>query len=245
VSGRCRGGLRREGDGSCPGEGTGELGEDDQVGVCSAASDSSTTPPATMEIVPTVALIAAAIPRATSNTPPTYRSDAQRRPRKAVVLSVGRTTGGCACVLMGWRPLAVVGTGQQLDHVSPAARHEPNDVRPHRRMSRAPVPHPPLVAPSAAREAGRCGAPGNQGEPTWVSRPKSQRTPPRSGRSLGRSPRRISTTCVQALARYWADEYDWRKCEERLDALPHFITEIDGLDIHFIHVRSEHEDALR
>jgi pimeloyl-ACP methyl ester carboxylesterase len=49
---------------------------------------------------------------------------------------------------------------------------------------------------------------------------------------------------MQALARYWAEEYDWRKCEERLDALPHFITEIDGLDIHFIHVRSEHEDAL-
>jgi pimeloyl-ACP methyl ester carboxylesterase len=49
---------------------------------------------------------------------------------------------------------------------------------------------------------------------------------------------------MQALARYWSEEYDWRKCEEKLKALPHFITEIDGLDIHFIHVRSEHEDAL-
>jgi pimeloyl-ACP methyl ester carboxylesterase len=49
---------------------------------------------------------------------------------------------------------------------------------------------------------------------------------------------------MQALARYWAEEYDWRKCEEKLKALPHFITEIDGLDIHFIHARSEHEDAL-
>src|SRR5215217_4619210 len=49
---------------------------------------------------------------------------------------------------------------------------------------------------------------------------------------------------MQALARYWAEEYDWRKCEVKLKALPHFITEIDGLDIHFIHVRSEHEDAL-
>ena len=49
---------------------------------------------------------------------------------------------------------------------------------------------------------------------------------------------------MQALARYWATDYDWRKCEARLKALPHFITEIDGLDIHFIHVRSEHEDAL-
>src|ERR671915_2622446 len=49
---------------------------------------------------------------------------------------------------------------------------------------------------------------------------------------------------MQALARYWAEEYDWRKCEAKLKALPHFITEIDGLDIHFIHVRSDHEDAL-
>jgi pimeloyl-ACP methyl ester carboxylesterase len=49
---------------------------------------------------------------------------------------------------------------------------------------------------------------------------------------------------MQALARYWAEEYDWRECEEKLKALPHFITEIDGLDIHFIHVRSKHEDAL-
>jgi hypothetical protein len=49
---------------------------------------------------------------------------------------------------------------------------------------------------------------------------------------------------MQALARYWAEEYDWRVCEEKLKALPHFITEIDGLDIHFIHVRSDHDDAL-
>ncbi|WP_460807129.1 epoxide hydrolase family protein [Micromonospora zhanjiangensis] len=48
----------------------------------------------------------------------------------------------------------------------------------------------------------------------------------------------------QALARYWEKEYDWRKVEARLNALPNFITEIDGLDIHFIHVRSKHEDAL-
>jgi pimeloyl-ACP methyl ester carboxylesterase len=49
---------------------------------------------------------------------------------------------------------------------------------------------------------------------------------------------------MQKLARYWATEYDWRKCEARLNALPQFITEIDGLDIHFIHVRSKHDDAL-
>ncbi len=49
---------------------------------------------------------------------------------------------------------------------------------------------------------------------------------------------------IQELARYWATEYDWRKSERRLNALPQFITEIDGLDIHFVHVRSKHEDAL-
>jgi len=54
----------------------------------------------------------------------------------------------------------------------------------------------------------------------------------------------VQLATIQELARYWAEEYDWRKCEQKLNALPHFITEIDGLDIHFIHVRSEHEDAL-
>ncbi len=49
---------------------------------------------------------------------------------------------------------------------------------------------------------------------------------------------------IQELARYWATDYDWRRCEARLSALPHFMTEIDGLDIHFIHVRSGHENAL-
>ena len=54
----------------------------------------------------------------------------------------------------------------------------------------------------------------------------------------------VQLATAQALARYWATDYDWRKCEARLNALPQFITEIDGLDIHFIHVRSKHENAL-
>jgi pimeloyl-ACP methyl ester carboxylesterase len=54
----------------------------------------------------------------------------------------------------------------------------------------------------------------------------------------------VQFTTIQNLARYWATEYDWRKIEARLNALPQFITEIDGLDIHFIHVRSKHENAL-
>src|SRR4051794_13114139 len=49
---------------------------------------------------------------------------------------------------------------------------------------------------------------------------------------------------MQKLAHYWATEYDWRKVEAQLNALPNFITEIDGLDIHFVHVRSKHENAL-
>jgi len=49
---------------------------------------------------------------------------------------------------------------------------------------------------------------------------------------------------VQKLVRYWATEYDWRKVEAKLNSYPNFITEIDGLDIHFIHVRSKHENAL-
>jgi pimeloyl-ACP methyl ester carboxylesterase len=54
----------------------------------------------------------------------------------------------------------------------------------------------------------------------------------------------VQLATMQALAGYWATEYDWRKCEKKLQDLPHFITKIDGLDIHFIHVRSEHADAL-
>src|SRR6266508_1074341 len=54
----------------------------------------------------------------------------------------------------------------------------------------------------------------------------------------------VQLATIQALARYWATEHDWRKCEARLNAVPQFITEIDGLDIHFVHVRSKHEDAL-
>ena len=54
----------------------------------------------------------------------------------------------------------------------------------------------------------------------------------------------VPLATMQELARYWATDYDWRTVEARLNALPQFITEIDGLDIHFIHVKSRHEDAL-
>jgi pimeloyl-ACP methyl ester carboxylesterase len=54
----------------------------------------------------------------------------------------------------------------------------------------------------------------------------------------------VQLATMQKLADYWGKDYDWGKCEAKLKALPHFITEIDGLDIHFIHVRSKHEHAL-
>ena len=54
----------------------------------------------------------------------------------------------------------------------------------------------------------------------------------------------VQLATMQAVARYWETEYDWRKCEAKLNSVPNFITEIDGLDIHFVHVRSKHEDAL-
>src|SRR5687767_5284932 len=54
----------------------------------------------------------------------------------------------------------------------------------------------------------------------------------------------VELATIQAIARYWETEHDWRKCEARLNAYPQFFTEIDGLDIHFVHARSKHEDAL-
>jgi len=54
----------------------------------------------------------------------------------------------------------------------------------------------------------------------------------------------VQLETLQQLIRYWIDDYDWNRCEARLNALPQFTTEIDGVEIHFIHVRSKHEDAL-
>jgi pimeloyl-ACP methyl ester carboxylesterase len=54
----------------------------------------------------------------------------------------------------------------------------------------------------------------------------------------------VPLAMMQDLARYWATDYNWRPCQARLNDLPNFVTEIDGLDIHFLHIRSPHEDAL-
>src|SRR5688500_5683138 len=65
-----------------------------------------------------------------------------------------------------------------------------------------------------------------------------------SGEVVGDRSQGVQLATMKELARYWTTEYDWRKCEARLNALPQFTTEIDGVDIHFIHVRSPLEDAL-
>ena len=62
--------------------------------------------------------------------------------------------------------------------------------------------------------------------------------------TVGDSSQGVQLATIQALARYWTTKYDWRRCEARLNALPQFTTEIDGVKIHFIHVRSQHENAL-
>lgn len=89
--------------------------------------------------------------------------------------------------------------------------------------------------------------------PFQVSTPDTELTELRRRITATRFPEKETVTdfsqgvplaTTQKLARYWATEYDWRKVEARLNAVPNFITEIDGLDIHFIHVRSKHEHAL-
>src|SRR5207237_5226664 len=89
--------------------------------------------------------------------------------------------------------------------------------------------------------------------PFHVSTPEAELTDLRRRINATRWPDRETVTdasqgvqlaTMQKLARYWATDYDLRKCEAKLNALQQFITEIDGLDIHFIHVRSKHENTL-
>jgi pimeloyl-ACP methyl ester carboxylesterase len=90
------------------------------------------------------------------------------------------------------------------------------------RRFRVAVPHPPV---DHLRR--------RSGGPRWPSRELV------TDRSQG-----VQLATIQELARYWANDYDWRRCEAKLNALPQFTTEIDGVDIHFLHVRSPHEHAL-
>jgi pimeloyl-ACP methyl ester carboxylesterase len=108
------------------------------------------------------------------------------------------------------------------------------------------------AAPAAAKKPSSSSS-GDAVRPFHVNVPETDLTELRRRIRATRWPERepvsdasqgVQRETMQKLAKYWADEYDWRKVEARLNALPQFMTEIDGLDVHFIHVRSKHEHAL-
>jgi pimeloyl-ACP methyl ester carboxylesterase len=110
-----------------------------------------------------------------------------------------------------------------------------------------------MTPTSATQERSEQATDKNAIRPFHVSIPEAELTELRRRVNATKWPERETVTdasqgvqlaTIQKLARYWATDYDWRKCEARLNALPQFTTEIDGLDIHFIHVRSKHSNAL-
>ena len=110
-----------------------------------------------------------------------------------------------------------------------------------------------MTLTSATQRGREQAAEKNAIRPFHVNVPEAELTELRRRVAAARLPERETVTdfsqgvplaTTEKLARYWATEYDWRKVEARLNAVPNFITEIDGLDIHFIHVRSKHENAL-
>src|SRR3954466_116333 len=107
-----------------------------------------------------------------------------------------------------------------------------------------------MSATEAAREA---GSDNTAVRPFEIGFPEAELTELRKRVNATRWPEHETVTddsqgvplaTMRELAGHWGADYDWRKCEAQLKALPHFVTEIDGLDIHFIHVRSKHEGAL-
>jgi pimeloyl-ACP methyl ester carboxylesterase len=109
------------------------------------------------------------------------------------------------------------------------------------------------VIQSSATQQGNKQAADNAIRPFHVDVPEAELTELRRRINATRWPDRetvpdqtqgVQLATIQALAHYWGTDYDWRKVEAKLNDLPQFITEIDGLDIHFIHVRSKHENAL-
>ena len=110
-----------------------------------------------------------------------------------------------------------------------------------------------MTQTSATQQGSKQATDNNAIRPFHVDVPEAELTELRRRINATKWPERETVTdpsqgvqlaTIQALARYWGKEYDWRKVEARLNALPQFMTEIDGLDIHFIHVRSKHENAL-
>src|SRR6058998_1474685 len=110
-----------------------------------------------------------------------------------------------------------------------------------------------MTQTSATQRSGKQASDMNAIRPFHVSFPEAELTELRRRINATRWPDKetvadqsqgVQLATIQELARYWGTEYDWRTCEAKLNALPQFMTEIDGLDIHFIHVRSRHENAL-
>src|SRR5271154_5570514 len=110
-----------------------------------------------------------------------------------------------------------------------------------------------MTQTSATQRSGEQAADKNSMRPFHVNIPEAELTELRRRINATKWPEKETVTdasqgvqlaTMQALARYWATEYAWRRIEAKLNALPNFITEIDGLDIHFIHVRSKHDNAL-
>lgn len=110
-----------------------------------------------------------------------------------------------------------------------------------------------MTQTSATQQVSEQGSDKSAIRPFHVDVPEAELTELRRRINATRWPERETVTdatqgvqlaTMQKLARYWTTDYDWRRCEAQLNDLPQFITEIDGLDIHFIHVRSKHENAL-
>jgi hypothetical protein len=111
-----------------------------------------------------------------------------------------------------------------------------------------------MTRTSATQQGSEQAADRNAIRPFHVNVPEAELTELRRRINATRWPERETVTddsqgvqlaTIQALARYWGKDYDWRKVEGRMNSYPQFITEIDGLDIHFLHIRSKHETHCR
>src|SRR5262245_8483778 len=144
----------------------------------------------------------------------------------------------CSNRCRGWGPLALV----MLAACKPASGSpEPDKQRP---MNTVASTTPTATAAAGGKDAIRPFHVefSDQALADLKRRIVAMRWPPKelvADQSQG-----VPLATIQKLARYWATDYDWRRCEAKLNALPNFITEIDGVDIHFIHVRSKEPDAL-
>src|SRR5689334_3274116 len=106
----------------------------------------------------------------------------------------------------------------------------------------------PIILSSATKTPGARAAENDEIRPFHINVPEAELTELRRRINATRWPEKqtvadssqgVQLATIQKLARYWASDYDWRKVEAKLNALPQFVTEIDGLEIHFIHVRSK------